>query len=592
MKILLYGHNGWIGNRFSNIIVNKGHVVVMGKSRLENIDNLQNEVERVSPDRVVSMTGRTHGGGIKNIDYLEGEGKLTENMRDNMYGPLMLSIVCGRLKIHYTYLGTGCIFNSGSEEFDESNGPNFFGSSYSIVKGFTDSIMKTCDNVLNVRIRIPIADDGSDRNLITKLLGYKKICSIPNSMTVLPELLPILLRMVEDKEVGTINLVNPGSITHNDILGMYREIVDDTHTWENFTVEEQNEILKAKRSNCVLSSRKLRSYTEVKNIKDSVREMIVSMKNMKNLGNVLVTGGCGFIGSNFINYLGGRVVIVDRMDYCARKDNLKRLDHTIYECDICDTEKMLDIFRCEKINTIIHFAAQSSVDNSFNNSSLFTRDNVMGTHSILEAIRFYGKISTFLHMSTDEVYGEVSDSSKGNVEASILSPTNPYAASKAAAEMLVLSYIRSFNIPAIIIRSNNVFGDNQYPEKILPKFILQVASGKKCTIHGDGTALRTFLHAEDLSRAILTILKCGSMHEVYNIGTDDEHSVLAIARKIIHQLGKTDIDSWIDYVDDRDFNDHRYCMDCTKISGLGWKPSKLFDEELPTLTRFYVDRHM
>jgi dTDP-4-dehydrorhamnose reductase len=227
---------------------------------------------------------------IGTIDYLEKPGKLVENIRDNLFSPILLADLCKNKNIHFTYLGTGCIFDYdethlyGSEEtgFTESDLPNFFGSSYSIVKGYTDRIMHKLYNnsSLNVRIRMPITDEVNPRNFITKILNYKKICSIPNSMTVLNELLPIMVEMSLSNKVGTINLTNPGLISHNEILTMYKEIIDSSFTWENFTIEEQNTVLASKRSNNFLNTEHLYNLTngKVKNIKDSVREILEQMK--------------------------------------------------------------------------------------------------------------------------------------------------------------------------------------------------------------------------------------------------------------------------------------------------------------------------
>jgi 3,5-epimerase/4-reductase len=290
-RFILYGHKGWIGNQIINMLDKEGYSYVLGNSRADNIDLVKKELKENNITHVISLIGRTHGI-IENkeyptIDYLEQKGKLYENVRDNLYGPLILAMVCKDLGIHLTYMGTGCIFEYddehpfGKEEngFTEDSLPNFFGSSYSIVKGFTDRLMHLYDNVLNVRIRMPITNDTSSRNFITKITSYKKVCSIPNSMTVLPELLPIMVDMINNKVTGTINLCNPGLITHNEILEMYKQYVNPEFTWENFTLEEQSEILAAGRSNNFLETSRLETlYPNVKNIKDSVRDVLKNYK--------------------------------------------------------------------------------------------------------------------------------------------------------------------------------------------------------------------------------------------------------------------------------------------------------------------------
>jgi 3,5-epimerase/4-reductase len=288
MKVLIYGHKGWIGNQFVDIMEKMSIDYYKGESRADDIKGLENEVEIFNPTHIISFIGRTHGTiGEKKyttIDYLEQEGKLYENVRDNLFSPFVLAELCRRKNIHYSYLGTGCIFTYDNEHpfgkeingFTENSIPNFFGSSYSIVKGFTDKIMKLYDNnVLNLRIRMPITEQENSRNFITKIINYEKICSIPNSMTVLPELLPYVVDMMKNGITGTINLTNPGLISHNDILEMYREIVDPSFTWKNFTQEEQRKILDADRSNNFLDTSRLTTlYPEVKNIKDSVMECL------------------------------------------------------------------------------------------------------------------------------------------------------------------------------------------------------------------------------------------------------------------------------------------------------------------------------
>ena len=292
MKILIFGGNGWIGAQFVEIIKKQDLKFKIGKSRVDDEITLLNEINEYEPTHIVSFIGRTHGKinekVYSTIDYLEQEGKLYENIRDNLFSPLLLSDICKIRNIHFTYLGTGCIFKFdeehpfGKEEngFIENSLPNFFGSSYSIVKGFTDRLMKLYEsNTLNVRIRMPITGENNPRNFITKITTYEYICSIPNSMTVLPELLPLVLDMMKNKITGTINLTNPGLISHNEILEMYKEIVNPKFTWKNFTKEEQSKILYSDRSNNFLDTRKLQAlYPNILNIKDSVKEC---MKNYK-----------------------------------------------------------------------------------------------------------------------------------------------------------------------------------------------------------------------------------------------------------------------------------------------------------------------
>lgn len=295
--IVVFGANGWIGSKVYNLLVAFDKIITVHKarSRADDADAVEKELGSFpnTVTHVMSFIGRTHGTyegqTIGTIDYLEKPGKLVENMRDNLFSPLILAEICKKRNIHFTYLGTGCIFDYdelhplGQDDrgFVESDKPNFFGSSYSIVKGYTDRLMQTIynDSALNVRIRMPITDEINPHNFITKITNYDKICSIPNSMTVLNDLLPVLIEMALNGQVGTVNLTNPGTITHNEILEMYKEIVNPDFKWSNFSIEEQNTILASKRSNNCLNTKKLESIATVKDIKTSVKDIIFQMKS-------------------------------------------------------------------------------------------------------------------------------------------------------------------------------------------------------------------------------------------------------------------------------------------------------------------------
>jgi 3,5-epimerase/4-reductase len=283
MSYLIYGGYGWIGNKICEILekepFNKN--VIKSKKRLENLDEIKQEINEIKPERVICCIGRTHGiyngEEIPTIDYLEKPGKLKENIRDNLFGPFMLALECFKRDIHMTYMGTGCIFTYTEIQkcFKENDLPNFFGSGYSTVKGFTDQMMNQMNNVLNVRIRMPISLDKSPRNLLIKLLKYKKICSIPNSMTILDELLPIMCQMLEQKKTGAINLVNPGVIDHDTILQLYKKYVNSEHTYELVSYEDQIKFLASERSNNELDTTELESFKSCENYKiDNIKDGI------------------------------------------------------------------------------------------------------------------------------------------------------------------------------------------------------------------------------------------------------------------------------------------------------------------------------
>lgn len=593
MNILIYGSKGWIGQQFVDLLKNNNINFIEGKER-EN--NYEDEINTYNPSHVISLIGRTHGKiddkVYSTIDYLEQDGKLRENIKDNLYSPLKLAILCQRKNIHFTYLGTGCIFEYDNINdfigYNEDENPNFFGSSYSIVKGFTDMLMKQF-NVLNLRIRMPINSQNNPRNFITKITTYDKICSIPNSMTVLPELLPYVIKMMEQHTIGTINLTNPGVISHNEILEMYKDIVDPKFTWKNFTIEEQNSILSSKRSNNRLNTNKLESmFPDVKNIKDAVKSCLYKYRTTS-YTNILVTGGCGFIGSHFINYIFDKysdinIINYDAMYYCASEKNVKddvinSNRYTLIKGNLNNTELISLVLEKYEIECVVHFAAQSHVQNSFYESLSYTYDNVMGTHSLLESCRIYGKIKKIIHVSTDEVYGESKIIDNKKTELSLLCPTNPYAGTKAAAELIAQTYIHSFKLPILITRGNNVYGTNQYPEKLIPKFINLLKNDKKVTIQGNGLCKRSFLHISDTVKAFDILLNKGVVGEIYNIGCDEEmeYSILDIAHILIEKIKLTkNYEEWIEYIEDRPFNDNRYYINNDKLKNLGWEIRKNF----------------
>jgi dTDP-glucose 4,6-dehydratase len=314
--------------------------------------------------------------------------------------------------------------------------------------------------------------------------------------------------------------------------------------------------------------------------------------------NLLVTGGCGFIGSNFINYYFYKneeinIYNLDAMYYCADEKNIieeiRNSDrYKLIKGNLCSFDLLNHILSIYEIDTIIHFAAQSHVQDSFSDSFKYTNDNILGTHTLLEASRIYNKITKFIHISTDEVYGEslFSEDEEKKNEQSILCPTNPYAATKAGAELIAGSYRISFNMPIIITRGNNVYGKNQYPEKLIPRFIELLKEDKKVTIQGDGSNIRAFLHATDVASALESILENGKIGEIYNIGSDEdkEYTVLEIAQILIKLIKNTDdYNEWIEYIEDRPFNDKRYYISNEKVKKLGWSIKKDFMEGLEEL---------
>nr|QBK86791.1 MAG: GDP-mannose 4,6 dehydratase [Marseillevirus LCMAC103] len=313
--------------------------------------------------------------------------------------------------------------------------------------------------------------------------------------------------------------------------------------------------------------------------------------------NVLVTGGCGFIGGHFIDFYARAhpdvdIVNVDAMYHAAREANVSDAvrasgRYKLVKGNTANLDLMKFVLAEYRIDTVVHFAAQSHVDDSFEKSLRYTQDNVMGTHNLLEACRQHGRIKKFVHVSTDEVYGEslLGAGEHRRTEASVLNPTNPYAASKAAAEMYANSYRHSFGLPVVIVRMNNVFGPRQHTEKLIPRFIALLAGGDKLTIQGSGLQVRSFVHVADVARAFDLIVARGAVGEIYNIGSDDEHSVLEIAQKLVDiQFGSgEDLSSWVTHVADRPFNDTRYYISSRKLEKLGWKREVDMDSALAEL---------
>ena len=298
--------------------------------------------------------------------------------------------------------------------------------------------------------------------------------------------------------------------------------------------------------------------------------------------NVMVTGGCGFIASNFLNRMKERYssinfVNVDKLDYCSNVENVNPGVATFVKGNVGNKELVEHLIKLYHFDAIFHFAAQSHVDNSFDNALSFTMDNTHATHVLVEACRRHIPDVEFIHFSTDEVYGESKTDIPFTEDEGVLRPTNPYSASKAAAEMIVRSYIESFGMNIKVIRCNNVYGPNQYPEKLIPKFKRLLKEGEKCTIHGSksATVKRAFMHVDDVVDAVDIVWRRGVPGEVYNIASDDELTVMEVTQLIIETIkGTKNYDEWITYVEDRPFNDQRYYICAKKIKDLGWSQKK------------------
>ena len=306
---------------------------------------------------------------------------------------------------------------------------------------------------------------------------------------------------------------------------------------------------------------------------------------------ILITGGLGFIGSNFIRYMFGkypdcRIINFDIVNYCANFDNLRDIEsnrrYKFVKGDICNAKSVVKIIR--DCDAVINFAAESHVDRSIKDSKEFIRTNVSGTQVLLEAARKY-KIKRFIQMSTDEIYGSIK---KGYfTEESPTLPNSPYAASKAAADHLVRSYFVTYGLPAIIVRSSNNFGPYQYPEKIIPLFITNALENRKLPLYADGANVREWLYVLDNCDAINYVLNFGKTGEIYNIGSGSELRNITLTKKILKILDKKE--NLIKFVKDRPGHDKRYALDFTKLKKLGWSPKNRFEDALTRTVLWYKE---
>lgn len=308
---------------------------------------------------------------------------------------------------------------------------------------------------------------------------------------------------------------------------------------------------------------------------------------------ILITGGCGAIGSEVINRLKGlhpdtRFVNLDALTYAGKMEHVEPpYDNYVFvHGNICDVQCVASVLEEYKPEVILHLAAETHVDNSFGNSFQFTMTNVYGTHVILECTKQYiangNRFDRFIHMSTDEVYGSVSDHEQARKEDALYAPSNPYAATKVGAEMICMSYQKSFQMPLVIIRCNNALSKYQNPEKLVPRVIQSILHGDKIPVHGQGKSKRTFIHAYDIADALWLIMEKGTIGNVYNIGTEQEYSVMEVIEAIMSIMhpGTVDITQHVEYLPDRPFQDYRYCIDTSQLKEMGWTEKIRFPEAI------------
>ena len=298
---------------------------------------------------------------------------------------------------------------------------------------------------------------------------------------------------------------------------------------------------------------------------------------------ILVTGGLGFIGSNFVRYVADKtdIVVVDALKYGSNENNLKDLDYGFVKGDICDYELMAELVKGK--DAIVNFAAETHVDRSISNPYAFIESNVIGTYTLLEAIRKADPEAKFVHVSTDEVYGDIE---KGSFkEGDMLKPSSPYSASKASADMFILAYVRTYDLNAVITRCTNNYGVYQFPEKLIPKAIIRAKLNMKIPVYGTGKNVRDWIYVEDHCEAISLVLAKGKKGEIYNISSGEERKNLEVVSEILRIIDKPDL---IEFVEDRPGHDLRYSLDSSKIGELGWKPGHKFEEGLKETIEWYL----
>jgi dTDP-glucose 4,6-dehydratase len=311
--------------------------------------------------------------------------------------------------------------------------------------------------------------------------------------------------------------------------------------------------------------------------------------------NVLVTGGCGFIGSNLVRLLlaerpDWRLVNLDKLTYAGNPENLADVEgsprYRFVRGDVCNGELVGDVFRTERIDAVVHLAAESHVDRSILAPSVFIETNVRGTQVLLEAAREFG-VRRFLHVSTDEVYGSLGPTG-AFTEETPLAPSSPYSASKAASDLLALAYAHTFDVPVVVSRCSNNYGPYQFPEKLIPLMIANALRDRPLPVYGDGMNVRDWIHVEDHCRGLLACLERGEKGVVFNLGASSERHNIDIVRAVLRLLGKPE--SLIQLVKDRPGHDRRYAIDATRARrALGWAPRRAFEEALAATVRWYVE---
>jgi dTDP-glucose 4,6-dehydratase len=301
---------------------------------------------------------------------------------------------------------------------------------------------------------------------------------------------------------------------------------------------------------------------------------------------IMITGGAGFIGSNFVHYIANKyddyeITVLDKLTYAGDMENLAGLDNINFiKGDIADVDASSRAM--EDADYVVNFAAETHVDKSIADPASFVKSDVLGTQNLLELVRKYD-VEKYIQISTDEVYGSILDGSFK--ETDNIDPSSPYSASKAGGDLLVSAYYKTYGIPVMITRSSNNFGPRQFPEKLIPLFILKALHDEKLPVYGDGKNVRDWIYVEDNCAGVDTVLHKGKIGEVYNIGGGNEKNNLEITKLILEKLGKPE--SLIQHVEDRLGHDRRYSLDATKTKKLGWEPKWTFEDAMEKTVNWY-----
>ncbi|MGK0576861.1 dTDP-glucose 4,6-dehydratase [Macrococcus capreoli] len=311
---------------------------------------------------------------------------------------------------------------------------------------------------------------------------------------------------------------------------------------------------------------------------------------------VLVTGGAGFIGGNFVHYMldkyeDYKIYNLDKLTYAGELTKHKDVEnderYNFVHADIADSKTIFDLFDEEKFDYVVHFAAESHVDRSIEDPSIFIKTNVLGTQVLLDAA-LKNNVTKFVHVSTDEVYGELPfDKSTFFTEQTPLNPNSPYSASKASSDLLVRAYHETYNMPINITRCSNNYGPYHFPEKLIPLTIKRANNDEKIPVYGNGLNVRDWLHVSDHCSAIDLVLHEGTIGEVYNVGGHNERTNIEVVKTILSALNKSE--DLIEFVEDRKGHDKRYAIDPTKLENLGWKPKYNFDNGITQTIQWYKD---